>query len=499
MKYTFSLLFTLFLLSAGVNGQTNVVDIEKKDTLFSHILDEKRPLRIYLPEDYAKDSVKYPVIYLLDGEWRFVHGVSTVRFLTAEGFMPKAIVVGIPNVARERDFLPDKAADRFRGFITEELISYIEKHYRADSFRILIGHSFGGVFAMHMLSTQPDAFAGYIMIDPALWYENKVVIRSTQKMFSERSSLPKTVYISGNEGKAWHNMSIDMADSLFKAAAPKDMLWKTCAYANETHVSVAFKTIYDGLRLVFNDYRRTPGTLIPFEGMFVAGKPYEIIVSSELSTLYYSTDGTNPTKASAKTNIDPVSHFGMIPIDKPSVLHVSSATSYQGTSVVKGNYFSAEPMEPVKKTGKLASGVRYKAYAGTWDKLPDFSVLKPYATGSLKSFVMPDSINNTGFGIQYEGYLFAKQEGYYDLAISSNDGSRLYVNNRLIIDLDGIHNSDDLVVYRLYLKAGYHAIKLDYFNRGGDQSLTMEFLKYPWTLQNVDLKIGEDELFYREK
>jgi chitinase len=72
------------------------------------------------------------------------------------------------------------------------------------------------------------------------------------------------------------------------------------------------------------------------------------------------------------------------------------------------------------------------------------------------------------------------------------------VNDEMIIDLDGIHNTDDMKVYRVYLKAGYHHIKVDYFNKGGDPSLVMEFLKYPWTLQQVDLKISEQDLFYKE-
>jgi hypothetical protein len=156
-------------------------------------------------------------------------------------------------------------------------------------------------------------------------------------------------------------------------------------------------------------------------------------------------------------------------------------------------------MEPVKKPGKIMQGIRYKAFAGTWEKLPDFSTIKPYATGTVKNFVMPDSTLKTGFGVQYTGFIKAVEEGYYDLAISSNDGSRLYVNDKMLIDLDGIHNSDDMTVYRVYLKAGYHQIRVDYFNKGGDPSLVMEFLKYPWTLQQVDMKISEQDLFYKEQ
>jgi predicted alpha/beta superfamily hydrolase len=495
-----AIILILFVaITASVSGQMTVGELEKKDTLFSTILNEKRPLRIYLPDDYKKDSIRYPVIYLLDGEWRFVHGTSTVRFLSAEGFMPNAIVVGIPNVARERDLLPDKGADLYRDFIIKELIPSIEKQYRADTFRILIGHSYGGVFAMHMLTTRPQVFSGYIMIDPAFSYQNRMMIQNSAKFLSQQKSLAKSVYISGNEGAAWKNMSVEAIDSVLKADAPADLLWKTYAYANETHVSVAFKTIYDGLRFIFQDYRKNIGQIIPHNGMFVPGKPYDVLVTSDISALYYTTNGTNPTKQSPQITMDPSTHFAMLPVKEPSVVKISTASAFAGATIGSANFVEAQPMEPVKKPGKIMQGIRYKAYAGTWEKLPDFSTLKPYASGTLSNFVMPDSTIKTGFGVQYTGYIKATEEGYYDLAISSNDGSRLYVNDKMLIDLDGIHNSDDMKVYRVYLKAGYHQIRVDYFNKGGDPSLVMEFLKYPWTLQQVDMKISEQDLFCKEQ
>ena len=63
-------------------------------------------MSIYLPEGYEKDSIRYPVIYIIDGETRCTHAVPTVRFISSEGLMPKSIIVGIPNVNRNRDFLP---------------------------------------------------------------------------------------------------------------------------------------------------------------------------------------------------------------------------------------------------------------------------------------------------------------------------------------------------------------------------------------------------------
>jgi predicted alpha/beta superfamily hydrolase len=504
MKSITAIAIILFMFGFQLRAQTNYAYTEKKDTLFSEILKEKRPLLIYLPEGYDTTDIKYPVIYILDGDSRSTHGVPTVRFISANGLMPKAIVVGIPNTNRERDFLPGRdknpptgdGANNFLQFITKDLFTYIEKQYKADSFRILIGHSYGGLFAMHALITQPDAFEAFIMIDPSFWYGSRMMVKKAGDFFAKQQTLPKIVYISGNEGEAWHGMANDAMDSVLKAVAPKDLRWKTVAYANENHGSVPFKTIYDGLRFIFNDYRTNIGQLIPDKGMILKDKPYNVTFFTELETLYYTVDGTKPTKTSLKIQPD-TSHKAVIPIDKACTLNISAASRYQGVKMITGKYEFGEPFEAVKKTGKLKNGLRYKAYEGNWDKLPDFSQLKPYATGMVKNFTFPDSTKKDFFGVQYEGYILAAEEGYYDIALNSDDGSRLYIDSRLIINNDGLHGSDDWPVYRMYLKKGYHSIRVDFFEKNGGEVIRLEFLKYPWTGE-PDLKIPDELLFCKE-
>ncbi len=74
------------------------------------------------------------------------------------------------------DFLPDSSsnaptgggADNFVRFFKTELIPYINKNYKVEPFKVLIGHSYGGVFAMHALISDPELFDAYIAIDPKL-------------------------------------------------------------------------------------------------------------------------------------------------------------------------------------------------------------------------------------------------------------------------------------------------------------------------------------------
>ena len=501
-KHLTEILILLTLSHSNLQAQSGYAYTEKKDSVFSQTLKENRPLNVYLPEGYDMENVKYPVIYIIDGETRCAHAVPTVRFISSEGSMPKSIVVGIPNVNRNRDFLPPiginteakDSADNFLQFITAELFPYIEKHYKAESYRILIGHSYGGLFAMHALTTQPDAFGAYIMIDPSFWYGSRMMVTRAADFFSSKKSFPKSIYISGVEGEAWNFMGNHAMDSVLKAIAPKDLQWKTFAYANENHGSVTFKTIYDGLRFIFNDYSNNIGNLSPAKGIIVAGKPYDVTLFTNLKTLYYTVDGSRPVAGAKKLEPD-TSKRTVFHIDQPCILNIVSTTRYEAAKMVTGEYKAGEPMEPAKKSGKISNGLRYKAYEGSWDSLPDFSRLSPYAAGTVKNFLFPDSAKKDNFGIQYNGYLYAAEEGYYDLGLNSDDGSRLFINNELLLEYDGLHAADSWKSYRLYLKKGYHTIRVDFFEKTGDEELYLEFLKYPWTSE-PDRKIPDEVLFH---
>jgi hypothetical protein len=144
-----------------------------------------RPFHIYvrLPENYGSDErVRYPVVYLLDGDSLFPILAASHLFLTIDEGLPEAIVVGIaygsfdPSINRRGfDFsTPVENADPERGgapafhdFLKSELIPRIENRYRADpSRRVLFGQSRGGSMVLYSALTDPDLFWGRIANNP---------------------------------------------------------------------------------------------------------------------------------------------------------------------------------------------------------------------------------------------------------------------------------------------------------------------------------------------
>src|SRR5690606_13046032 len=84
------------------------------------------------------------------------------------------------SVQREIATFPTNGgADRFLRMLREELIPWVDANYRTNSYKILVGHSLGGLFTINTLITEPDAFDAYVAISPNLqWNEQDLVKRA---------------------------------------------------------------------------------------------------------------------------------------------------------------------------------------------------------------------------------------------------------------------------------------------------------------------------------
>ncbi len=225
IELTMKSLFTLVCCIACIAvtfGQNDVPnrDVSKPfvlgqiDEIRSNELNEKRTLNIYLPEGYNdKDTVKYPVIYLLDGsaDEDFIHIVGLVQFNSFEWInqVPKSIVVGIATVDRRRDFTfptaieKDRKAypttghsDRFISFVDKELQPYIQTKFKTNKSKMIIGQSLGGLLAAEILVKKPTLFTKYVIVSPSLWWNNGSLLNQPVANFSNTD-----IYIAvGKEG-----------------------------------------------------------------------------------------------------------------------------------------------------------------------------------------------------------------------------------------------------------------------------------------------------------
>ena len=248
--------------------------------LKSEILQEDRPIIISLPNGYEESQANYPVLYLLDGLGNIKHQVGTVELLTESGIIPPIIIVAIESLDRARDLTPSNAgednyigtdsgipqsggAPEFLKFLESELIPYVESNFRTHPYRLLEGHSFGGLFCTYALMNKPDLFNGFIIQAPALWWNKEEMTGQAKEFFKSKVSLDKTVYFGtgGAEGWGMRQELVRYVD-VIKQYSPENFSWKHEEIpGDEAHDDSRLLLNYYGLKFVFSDLKVSKGLL----------------------------------------------------------------------------------------------------------------------------------------------------------------------------------------------------------------------------------------------
>ena len=279
----------LFMLSlaqvplALAEDTATPITIGERLILPSEVLGETRELLIYRPPGYDYSDKRYHVLYLLDGNRHFHSVTGIVRFLTANSRIPDVMVVAIPNnrdrIKRIRDLTPGMpapgagyaitnlqehiqsnfptsgGADHFLRFLSDEVIPFVDKHYRTEPHRTLAGHSLGGLFTVHTLLSRPELFTNYIAISPSAWWSGQELSDKTESFLLAHPGLIANLYLSiGNEGKRMLGNAWRLSAAL-EEQAPESLQWQFEQLASESHSSVVHKSLYQGLEAVYSDWR----------------------------------------------------------------------------------------------------------------------------------------------------------------------------------------------------------------------------------------------------
>lgn len=254
----------LAIASARAVAQDQVTGIVlgKSAFVYSEVLNEDREVYIALPLGYEVTERTYPVLYVLDGDRSFHHATATTQFLARNGRIPQMIVVAIPNTNRWRDFTPTQiptrpgggGADRFLEFIERELIPFIDGNYRTEPFRVLAGHSLGGMLTVYSLFSKPALFGGYLAASPYLMFDENHVVRAARRAVVDKKALEKSLYVTLGDEPDYVETLKKFTD-LLEDSTPEGLLWEFVTMEGEDHGSTWLKTVYDGLESIYADWR----------------------------------------------------------------------------------------------------------------------------------------------------------------------------------------------------------------------------------------------------
>ncbi len=121
--------------------------------------------------------------------------------------------------------------------------------------------------------------------------------------------------------------------------------------------------------------------------------------------------------------------------------------------------------------------VEFRFYRDTFDRLPDFDMLKAETVGKLAEhlFDLSPATRDTAFGFRFTARLIVPVEGDYTFYLDSDDGARLRVGKKTVLVYDGLHGLGDEQEGTVHLKPGRQEIRLEYFQREGGLGLRLEW------------------------
>lgn len=222
----------------------------------SKALGGMRYIRVHLPEGHSKETGKtWPVLYLLDGQRHFAHGIALDRSLKDFDKIPGLIVVGIesPTNTQERssDFTDNSSA--YQAFLKDELLPFMASQYGAGKVRVLFGWQYAGRMVLNSFLETPGLFDTYAIASP--WPNNReFVARFASVLKSNLDASAKLVLAAAdNEGVVTQG-AVHLKSAL-ETDASKQLAWTYKEYNDEEHTSTAYRTIALGLNTAFADYR----------------------------------------------------------------------------------------------------------------------------------------------------------------------------------------------------------------------------------------------------
>jgi hypothetical protein len=265
--------------------------------LTSRAVDQTFVIDVARPALRAREAQRLPVVYVLDGDGAFGVAAQAARMMQMEaGGLPPMLIVGIgyqyssPQLAmaehgawRTRDFTPSidaasqartRAALReagftadveyggaaaFLSFIADELRPLVAERFAGDpEDQSLVGMSLGGLFALNALFAPSALFRRYVILSPALWWDNDMIFAREAEFAAGSDDLAARVFlgVGGREDEDgapfWPVTKLAKMDQSLQGRRYPCLELTHYVFPEETHMSVYPGAVVRGLRTVFS-------------------------------------------------------------------------------------------------------------------------------------------------------------------------------------------------------------------------------------------------------
>ena len=230
-----------------------------------------------------------------------------------------------------------------------------------------------------------------------------------------------------------------------------------------------------------------PVTMVPYikSGETLFGEFTEVSLGCESkdAEIHYTLDGTDPKETSTRYN-------GPVKITKTSTLKMSATSKGMMPSFPVTIEIKKAVLAPPVSNLKVKQGLAYDYFERFFVTCDDLDISKPLNSGRTDIFTIKNAPRENYYGYRFQGYINVPKDGIYNFCLTSNDGSRLVIDGKELIENDANHSAVE-EPGSVGLKAGLHRILVKYFQCGGGKTL-----KVSWSGPGMEKhEINANELF----
>ncbi len=200
--------------------------------------------------------------------------------------------------------------------------------------------------------------------------------------------------------------------------------------------------------------------------LFIGSTEISLECDTEGADIYYTLDGSEPT-INSQLYVNPFS------IEETTKIKMRAFVGNRASLPAVAVFKKAELAHSIDP-GNLEQGVSYNYYVGSFNNVNDYSNIKPYKSGVVSKIDLDKKDREQYFAFDFKGYINIPIDGLYTFYLISNDGSKLFIDNNIVINIDGLHPAIE-EFKTVTLAAGKHAVAVKYFQNGGTN-----ILKFMW-------------------
>ncbi|MGQ3086887.1 alpha/beta hydrolase [Flavobacterium sp.] len=255
MKHTVLTLLIAFIWP--LSAQVKVEEIASKK------LNATREITILTPPSYATDkNKKYPLLFLLDGDYLFDPFSGIVSYTEYWNDLPEVIIVALTqDNAEQREFdtqtaeqngLPFDQSEKFFEFLAYELVPSLEKNYRVAPFKIIAGHNMTANFMNYFLFKEKPVFNAFISMSPEL------AVNMETQLPEQLAKLKSPVYYylaTADGDLASQQKTIKALDTNIKAVTNPNLKYFFDDFRGASHYSLVARAIPASLYDIFSCYQ----------------------------------------------------------------------------------------------------------------------------------------------------------------------------------------------------------------------------------------------------